>query len=228
MPGLASRRIPGMLANAWYGDRPQRLPPPNCRDRVPGELNLARPTGWPYQQRGHGRRDRIAGSRREAPLPPDLRCGRNPPDAGHAYERVRMASLGRGLGLILMMTPTRPERPRSATGREARTLARAPVPDAASAPNPTRRPRHPGDPMVLLLLSASWILVLTLRRAAGEKVSGDQATGASACNSEAMREPHTRISSQSRRSRYCAGVFSTIERSIGPRGFAGTLPPKTT
>ena len=58
--------------------------------------------------------------------------------------------------------------------------------------------------------------------------SGGQATGVSACNSEAMREPHARISSQSRRSRYCAGVFSTIERSIGPRGFAGTLPPKTT
>ena len=46
--------------------------------------------------------------------------------------------------------------------------------------------------------------------------------------SDAMPSAHERISSQSRRSLYCSGVFLTVARSIRPRGSAATLPPKTT
>ena len=43
-----------------------------------------------------------------------------------------------------------------------------------------------------------------------------------------MRDAHPRISSQSRRSRYSGGVFSTIARCAGPCGSVGTRPPKMT
>jgi hypothetical protein len=75
------------LANAWYGDPAQPLPPPNRSDRVPGELSSARPMGWRYRQRRDGHREHLAGSGREAPLPPDLRCGGDRASARHADER---------------------------------------------------------------------------------------------------------------------------------------------
>ena len=66
------------------------------------------------------------------------------------------------------------------------------------------------------------------RHTEGSVAGGRYVLGTAPPSSAAMRDAHARVSSQSRRSRYSSGVFSTIVRCPGPCGSVGTRPPNMT